>query len=378
MIRKNILEHRVARLEKLIFNERKQVGTLYHICDAKAFIKYVLPKDQLKSSGEYTNHLYGGHEWISFTRNKYYTLEHDLSQYSGVFIRLVIDGDRLSDKYKIRAYNDAQFDIDSGEFLDADSGEDVPKYREQEEVVKGPINNISKYIKEIQIDVSDLKDTTLKALKSVATKLKSFNADVVYNNFMKRDQSSTVRSIIKKLGLMDGDDLDTIVSSLKKASKLNPEPLLFSGDIVKIQKALDEGADVNEEYQKGYILTYYCNRDNYDIVKLLIDNGADLDVGEGRFATPLIAASRYASPEVVQLLLKNGADVNATSNDGSTPIFAARNNDIDPIAVAKLLIRAGADVNHVNKYGMTPLKLASGPNGNEEIKNLLIKSGAVE
>lgn len=377
-MKKTMLEYRIARLEKLIFNERKQVGTLYHICDAKAFIKYVLPKDQLKSSGEYTNHLYGGHEWISFTRNKYYTLEHDLSQYSGVFIRLVVDGDRLSDKYKIRSYNDAQFDIDSGEFLDADSGEDVPKFREQEEVVKGPINNISKYIKEIQLDVSDLKDTTLKALKSVATKLKSFNADVVYNNFMKRDQSSTVRSIIKKLGLMDGDDLDTVVSALKKAAKLNPEPLLFSGDIGKIQKALDEGADVNEEYQKGYILTYYCNRDNYDIVKLLIDNGADLDVGEGRFSTPLIAASRYASPEVVQLLLKNGADVNGISNDGSTPIFSARNNDIDPIAITKLLIKAGADVNHVNKYGMTPLKLASGPNGNEEIKKLLIKAGAVE
>lgn len=375
---KRTLEHRIARLEKLIFNERKQVGTLYHICDAKSFIKYVLPKDQLKSSGEYTNYLYGGHEWISFTRSKYYTLEHDLSQYSGVFIRLVVDGDRLSDKYKVRAYNDTQFDRDTGGFLDADSGEDVPEFREQEEAVKGPISNISKYIKEIQLDVSDLKDPTLKALKSVATKLKSFNVDVVYNNFMKRNQSSTVRSIIKKLGLMDGDDLDTIVSTLKKATKLNPEPLLFSGDINKIKKALDEGADINEEYEKGYILTYYCNRDNYDIIKFLIDDGADLDVGRGRFSTPLIAASRYASPEVVQLLLKSGADVNAVSNDGSTPIFAARNNDSDPIAVAKLLIKAGADVNHVNKYGMTPLKLASGPNGNKEMAQLLIRAGAVD
>ena len=254
----------------------------------------------------------------------------------------------------------------------------MPEFREQEEAVKGPISNISKYIKEIQLDVSDLKEPTLKALKSVATKLKSFNVDVVYNNFMKRNQSSTVRSIIKKLGLMDGDDLDTIVSTLKKATKLNPEPLLFSGDINKIKKALDEGADINEEYEKGYILTYYCNRDNYDIIKFLIDNGADLDVGRGRFSTPLIAASRYASPEVVQLLLKNGADVSAVSNDGGTSIFAARNNDSEPIAITKLLIKAGADVNHVNKYGMTPLKLASGPNGNKEMAQLLIKAGAVD
>ena len=59
---KRTLEQRITRLEKLMGNERKQVGTLYHICDAKSFIKYVLPKDQLKSSGEYTNYLYGGHE----------------------------------------------------------------------------------------------------------------------------------------------------------------------------------------------------------------------------------------------------------------------------------------------------------------------------
>ena len=92
----------------------------------------------------------------------------------------------------------------------------------------------------------------------------------------------------------------------------------------------------------------------------------------------MIAASRYASPEVVQLLLKNGADVDGISNDGSTPIFSARGNYIDPITVTKLLIKAGADVNHVNKYGMTPLKLASGPNGNKEVAQLLIKAGAVE
>ena len=92
----------------------------------------------------------------------------------------------------------------------------------------------------------------------------------------------------------------------------------------------------------------------------------------------MIAASRYASPEVVQLLLKSGADVNAVSNDGSTPIFAAMHNDSDPIVVLKLLIKAGADVNHVNKYGMTPLKLATGPNGNKEIAQLLIKAGAVD
>ena len=366
------LERRITRLEKLLFNERKSVGTLYHICDAKAFIKYILPKDQLKASGEYTNHLYGGNKWISFSRNKNYTLAHDLSQLSGVFIRLVIDGDKLSDKYKVRPYNDVQFDVDSGDFLDIGDEEDVPAYREQEEAVRGPINNLSRYIKEIQLDVEDLKDPTLKTLKSVATKLKSL--DVVYNNFMKGRQSTTVRNCIKKSGLKNGDDLNTILSALKKAAKLNPEPLLFSGDIDKVQQAIDEGIDINEDYSKGHPLTYYCMRDNYDIIKLLIDNGADVNIGRGTAWNPLYAAARESSPEVVKLLLKNGADANILNKDSGSPIISAVHND-NAAQVLKLLIKAGADVNHANKYGMTALKLA---NGNKEIAQILIKAGAVE
>ena len=366
------LEQRLTRLEKLMFNERKSVGTLYHICDAKAFIKYVLPKDQLKASGNYDNYLYGGNKWISFSRNKNYTLAHDLSDLSGVFVRLVLDGDKLSDKYKVRPYNDVQFDRDSGDFLDAGDGEDVPAYREQEEAVKGPISNISRYIKEIQLDVGNLKDPTLKALKSVATKLKPLN--VVYNNFMKGQQSSTVRNCIKKSGLKDGDDLDTTVNALKKAAKLNPEPLIFSGDISKVQQAIDEGVDINEDYAKGYPLTYYCMWDNYDIVKLLIDNGANVNIGRGTTRNPLEAAAGKASPEVVKLLLKNGADVNILTKDGGSPIISAVHND-NAAQILKLLIKAGADVNHVNKYGMTALKLA---HGNKEIEPILIKAGAVE
>lgn len=366
------LEQRITRLEKLLFNERKSVGTLYHICDAKAFVKYVLPKDQLKASGEYTNHLYGGNKWISFSRNKNYTLEHDLSQLSGVFVRLVIDGDKLSDKYKVRPYNDVQFDADSGDFLDVGDEQDVPAYREQEEAVRGPISNISRYIKEIQLDVEDLKDPTLKTLKSVATKLKSLN--VVYNNFMNGQQSQTVRNCIKKSGLKNGDDLNTILSALKKAAKLNPEPLLFSGDIDKVQQAIDEDVDINEDYSKGHPLTYYCMRDNYDIIKLLIDNGADVNIGRGTAWNPLYAAARESSPEVVKLLLKNGADANILTKDSAGPIISAVHSD-NAAQILKLLIKAGADVNHANKYGMTALKLA---HGNKEIEQILIKAGAVE
>lgn len=359
------LEYRIRKLEKRLINEGKQVGTLYHVCDVKQFIKYVLPKDQLKASGKYYNGLYKGNDYISFTRNKNYTLQHDLSDYSGVFIRLVIDGDRLSDNYKVGPYNDVQFDIDTGEFLDLPSdGDDAPRYREQEEVVKGPINNLSRYLKEIQVDVADLNDNTMNVLKRSATKLKTTR--VVYNNFMKRGQSATVRKCIRECGVKDGDDLTTIIAALKKAAKANPEPDLFSRDFNKVKSAIDAGADVNAKYDRGYLLGFYSYWGKLDIIKLLLDAGADVNNRED----PPITHVEGDNTDVYETLIDAGADVNAKDRDGSTALFSASyEGNADAV---ELLINNGADVNVVNKHGMTPLKMS----GSSEVSDLLIEAGA--
>ena len=349
------LERRIAKLEKRLFNEAKQVGTLYHICDVKSYVKYVLPKDQLSASGNYSNFLYGGSDYVSFTRNKNYVLGHDQSDYSGVYIRLVIDGDKLSENYRIGPYNDAYYDRSSEDadgyaFGGLSGDDDMPQRREQEEVVKGPIKNISKYIKEVQLDVSDLTDATMRAFSAVATKLKG--TGVVYYNFMKADQSNAVRMSLRESGLSNGDSLAEIAVALKKALKLNPEPLLFSKDFNKVKKAIDAGADLNAEYARGFPLTFYCFWDDYDIVKLLIDNGADVNIKK---EPPIIAAAENGNIRIINLLINNGADVNATDKDGSTALFSA-----DDVDVAKALINAGADVDIVNNYGVTASEVADG------------------
>lgn len=47
--------------------EAKQVGVLYHVCSADDLMNYIKPEDTLSTSGTYTNFLYGGNDWISFT-----------------------------------------------------------------------------------------------------------------------------------------------------------------------------------------------------------------------------------------------------------------------------------------------------------------------
>lgn len=60
------------------------------------------------------------------------------------------------------------------------------------------------------------------------------------------------------------------------------------------------------------------------IVKLLKDNGCDLDTKFSSFATPLIYAINSARLEIVKALVENGCDINYCPNNGwQTPIFTA-------------------------------------------------------
>ena len=365
MIRPSI-ESRLLKLEKLLKYEAKSVGTLYHVCTPEAYLKYIKPKDQLKASGNYDNYLYGGNNYVSFTRNRNYILNTSLNLDSPILLRLVIDGDKLSENYSIKPYNDLAFD---------DESSDNPESREQEEVVKGPIKNISKYIKEIQFDFPYLDEYSLDEIKSLAKKLKSSN--VIYTKFI-RDSNQQRKRLLSNIH--DGDSIDSVVPKLREAINNDPEANLFSGDINKVKSAINDGVDLNKQYEQGYPISYY-SRDKYlDILKLLIDSGADVNIGlplkiaiqsdsirafnlllesganpnaKDRRSVSMLATAvgSYSKHEkdFVTALLNAGADVNSEDNDKQTPIFYCH----DP-KVAKILIDAGADIRHKDATGKTP------------------------
>jgi ankyrin repeat protein len=77
--------------------------------------------------------------------------------------------------------------------------------------------------------------------------------------------------------------------------------------------------------------------------------------------------------EIVNLLLEKGADVNLKDNFGTTPLKSAALNG--HMRIVKLLLEKGADVNLTDKYDKTPLHWAVF-NGHMEIVNLLLEKGA--
>ena len=90
-----------------------------------------------------------------------------------------------------------------------------------------------------------------------------------------------------------------------------------------------------------------------DIVEILIENNADVNVSNGIDGTPLFLAMKNNHKEIVKVLLENNADVNAVNYDGWTPIQWAIKQGFwtgYDLELINLLLRYNADVNMWTQY----------------------------
>lgn len=78
--------------------------------------------------------------------------------------------------------------------------------------------------------------------------------------------------------------------------------------------------------------------ENTEIMELLLDHGADVDVLDGDGQTPLIAAAGEGKVETVRLLMAHGADLHMRDNSGRTALMQAKNYP----EIVRILKHAGA------------------------------------
>ena len=82
----------------------------------------------------------------------------------------------------------------------------------------------------------------------------------------------------------------------------------------------------------GRTALMYSNED--PLVKLLVENGADIIEAERLGFTDLMNAALRGYAEVVTNLLRNGADVNETDNEGHTALmFSAQLGQTEVVTV---------------------------------------------
>ena len=97
---------------------------------------------------------------------------------------------------------------------------------------------------------------------------------------------------------------------------------------------------------------------NYELCKLLISNGADVNIKDKYSWTALHFACQGFQTDIVRLLLENGADVDPQNNFGNTPLGISLISCRGDVSLAKLLLKHGANKDIVNYSGISPFELA--------------------
>jgi ankyrin repeat protein len=89
--------------------------------------------------------------------------------------------------------------------------------------------------------------------------------------------------------------------------------------------------------------------------------------------TPLTLAVGLGFPEMVKLLLDKGADVNLVNENGDTSLMIAVSSG--NLEITRLLLNRDADINLVNRYGLSTFEIAVESDSMEMIELLLNKGG---
>ena len=110
-----------------------------------------------------------------------------------------------------------------------------------------------------------------------------------------------------------------------------------------------------------------------ELVKLLLDEGADINAQGGSFGNALQAASCGGHKQIVKLLLDKGAEVNSQGGDYGNALQAASCGGHKQIV--KLLLDKGADINAQGGSFDNALRAAS-HGGDKHIVKLLLDKGA--
>jgi len=151
----------------------------------------------------------------------------------------------------------------------------------------------------------------------------------------------------------------------------------LNDDATRVAQLIADGANPNAVDDDGNTTPdYACVEGDYRraVITLLLEKGADPNMASGEDRdTPLGHVALNASANLVKILIDYGANISMDNGYGHNPLGLSVIGD--RIANTTLLLAKGADINSANKYGDTPLILAA-QYGRPAIAAFLLAEGA--
>ena len=119
------------------------------------------------------------------------------------------------------------------------------------------------------------------------------------------------------------------VNALNAAGESALMLVALKGDLAGAELLLGRGAAVS---LPGWSPIHYAaTGPEPQLVKLLLDRGADIDAASPNGTTPLMMAAQYGADDSVKLLLQRGADLSKRNQRGLWPVDFARLSGREPL-----------------------------------------------
>jgi ankyrin repeat protein len=178
---------------------------------------------------------------------------------------------------------------------------------------------------------------------------------------------TNIRSIIIRL-FLTGTLLCAVLLAVMSCGddKLEPEERAF---LEQVRKSLENNATVAE---KTELFCEAVTNDYTYVVRLLLENGVDIDRRDMLGKTPLYYAVEYNNKYLAGLLIGKGAYVNVKDKANRTPLYYVFQSHSLPMIA--LLINNKAKVDPDDEYFYEEFKKAVTA-GNEQVVSLLIQAG---
>lgn len=159
-----------------------------------------------------------------------------------------------------------------------------------------------------------------------------------------------------------------------------------SGTADTVRYWLEKGFDVNDSDDLGNTAIMFATKDwiDIEILNLLIESGAKLDVANDKGITPIMQmmaadfSHEDAPAEYEAMMLRmiaEGGDLTAIDNLGNGMLHYAMKGKKSTEVMQKIL-DAGADVNQADQYGTTPIMEAVLSTKDPAVIEFLVNAGA--
>ena len=168
----------------------------------------------------------------------------------------------------------------------------------------------------------------------------------VPNNLINADWWKTATLNDVKKEITNGTDINSKGNDYTKNGDLrtNVTPLVFAikygnsnPEIIKF--LINNGADVNaKEGKVGLTVLMYVAQfcKNPNIMNMLIQAGADVNVGNNNGFTPLMSAVIHKNPQMVKAFIESGVNISAKDSNNKTALdYAYEYNDVEVINLLK-------------------------------------------